>query len=673
VSTTISGAPRAAGADGPPRDVLLEVDDLRTIFTAGAAPLAAVDGVGFTIERGRSLAIVGESGAGKSAVAKTLTGLLPRSGVERSGRAVFEGVDLLQQSDEQMREILGPRIGVLFQDPMSYLNPVIRIGEQVTERMRQVTGRSRDEAAARAEELLSSVGVPDARRRLRQYPHELSGGTRQRVALAIALACDPSLLIADEPTTALDATVQAQVVALLREQRGAGSMCVLHNTPDLRLAAEVADDIVVMYAGQIVESGTAQQVLESPRMPYTRALLDAAPRAGARGALTAIPGEVPNLAAPPVGCRFASRCWAATETCRTTPPPLEVLPDGSRRRCWYPDAADRRPEPPELPEIDDPSAATHPLVVVEDLSVTYRVPGSRRRLQAIAGVDFEIRRGETLAVVGESGCGKSTLAKAIMGGAPVSSGRILLEGRDLSRLSRRALREARPTLQMVFQDPFSSLNPLRRVSDIVAEPLAVWGRGDGRSRRAAADEALRLVGLDPRQVGDRQPYQLSGGQSQRVAIARALVLGPELLVCDEPVSALDVSVQAQVVNLLMRLKRELSLTLLFISHDLAVVSRVADRVLVMYLGKVVELADVDELYARPRHPYTAALLAAGTDGLFGGQVALHGELPSPTDVPTGCRFRTRCPFATAICAEVEPPLPDDPHAFACHHPMEVTR
>lgn len=666
-------SPAARGTAPSADGVLLDVESLRTVFTSGDRRMTAVEDVTFRIARGRSLAIVGESGAGKSAVAKSITGLLPRAGVERSGRALFDGQDLLTLGDDAMRDILGPRIGVLFQDPMSYLNPVIRIGEQVTERMRPVTGRSRNEANAYAAELLASVGVPDPERRLRQYPHELSGGTRQRVALAIALACDPDLLIADEPTTALDATVQAQVVDLLRQQRTSRGMSLMLITHDLRLAADLADDIVVMYAGQVVEYGPAARLLEAPRMPYTRALLDAAPRPGERGPLTAIPGEVPDLSKPLVGCRFASRCWAATDRCRTEEPPLAELEDGSRWRCWYPDAVASRPATPHVDLMaPDTRAESEPLVLVRGLSVHYRVPGTRKPLQAVEEIDFEIRRGETLAVVGESGCGKSTVAKALMGSAPVTAGRIVFDGVDMRSLSKREVRACRPEFQMVFQDPFSSLNPLRHVTQIVAEPLAVWGRGDARSRTAAAEDALRLVGLDPRQVGARQPHQLSGGQNQRVAIARALVLGPQLLVCDEPVSALDVSVQAQVVNLLMSLKRELSLTLLFISHDLAVVSRVADRVLVMYLGRVVETGATADLYAAPRHPYTAALLNAGTDGMFGGGVALTGDIPSPTDVPSGCRFRTRCQFAQDDCAAVEPELAGVPVAVACHHPLRVT-
>jgi peptide/nickel transport system ATP-binding protein len=649
---------------------LLEVSHLRTTFDTGG--VTAVDDVSFTLQRGKSVAIVGESGAGKSALAKSLTGLLPKDGVTRSGKVLLDGTDLLKLDDKAMRDILGLRVGVLFQDPMSYLNPVIRIGVQLTERMRPSSGRSKAEANSQAIALLKSVGVPDPSRRLRQYPHELSGGTRQRVAMAIALACDPDLLIADEPTTALDATVQAQVVEMLREQQSTRRMSLLLITHDLRLAADLADDIIVMYAGQIVETGPAARVLNSPLAPYTRALLDAMPDVATRGRLAAIPGEVPDLASQIVGCRFANRCWAATDRCRSSPPALERVTGLGERRCWYPDAAASRPSAraidvgAEAPGVD----CAPRLLTVEALTVSYRTPGSSRRLQALSGVGFDVARGETLGIVGESGCGKSTLAKAIMGTVDSAVGTVALGDVDLLALSPRRLRAQRPRFQMVFQDPHSSLNPLRHVKDIVREPLEIWGRGSARSRAESVASTLRLVGLDPDVVGDRQPHQLSGGQAQRVAIARALILEPELLVCDEPVSALDVSVQAQIVNLLARLKRELNLTMLFISHDLAVVNRVADRVIVMYLGKIVESGAVDEIFSSPRHPYTAALLAAGGQG-SGIATELVGEVPSPTDIPSGCRFNPRCPQAQDRCRTAEPVLIGASHSTACHFPLET--
>ncbi len=548
-------------------------------------------------------------------------------------------------------------------------------------------------ASELAVSLLESVRVPDPERRMDEYPHQLSGGLRQRVCIAVALACGPQLLLADEPTTALDVTVQAQVLDVLEAQQRERFMALLLVTHDLGVVAGRADEVLVMYAGQVVEKASTATLFSDMKMPYTEALLHSIPKIAepSHTLLTAIPGRPPDLVDPPKGCRFAARCVYVQDRCREEQPPLRpgVVP-GHEFRCWFPVGT---PEGAEALARNQAAAGAAPtgatlvagtgtahlrpendvLLRVEDLVVEFRVEGGK--VKAVSGISLDLLPGETLGLVGESGCGKSTTGRAVMQLPRPTSGTVRFDGIELTALKGNALRETRPQLQMIFQDPISSLNPRRKVGDIVAEGLEIWNIGDAASRTAKVDEVLGAVGLDPDTARDRRPHEFSGGQCQRISIARAVITDPKLIICDEPVSALDVSVQAQILNLLEEMKERYNLTMLFIAHDLAVVKNVSDRVAVMYLGKLCEVGAPDVLYAQPAHPYTAALLASIPVPDPGSPPdetqVLSGEIPSNLDPPSGCRFRTRCPRAQEQCAEEEPQIrnvgPDQ--YVACHFPL----
>lgn len=677
---------------------LLEVDDLSISFPTRRGLLHAVDHVSFTLDRGRTLGVVGESGSGKTVLSRAVMSLLPSGSADRSGSVRFGGKDLTELGPSQLEHVWGPEIAMVMQDPMTSLNPVLRIGRQITESLHKHLGQSRREANATAMELLRSVGIPEPAKRMRDYPHQLSGGMRQRVTIAIALACNPALLLADEPTTALDVTVQAQILDLLGAAQRERDMAMILVTHDLGVVAGRTDDILVMYAGQVVEQAPTEVLFRDVQMPYTEALLNSIPHlaSAAHTRLSAIPGRPPDLVHPPRGCRFAARCSYAQDQCREVAPPLRESEPGHLYRCWFPvgsagtagiptrDAAPKRAVPAALataaPSAE--SSAAEPLLQVKNLVVEFPA-GRGKKVHAVSDISFELPRGETLGLVGESGCGKSTTGRAIMALPRPTSGEVSFEGTDLNTLSAEQLRAIRPRMQMIFQDPISSLNPRRTVGEIITEPLKIWGKAlglaDPQAQRAKLEEVMTAVGLDFEVHADRRPHEFSGGQCQRISIARALMLDPDLIICDEPVSALDVSVQAQILNLLEDMKDRYGLTLLFIAHDLAVVKNVSDRVAVMYLGKLCELASPDLLYASPAHPYTAALLASVPVPDPGHPLDSHagritGDLPSPLDPPSGCRFRTRCSKAQDICAQIEPELRD--HApgqqVACHFPNSPT-
>ncbi len=550
---------------------LLQVEDLRVELPAEGGAVHAVDGISYAVHPGRTLGIVGESGAGKTLSALAVMGLIDVPGARVSGRAVFAGEDLLALPEPRLRALRGAELAMVFQDPLSALHPLLRVGDQIAEAIRVHRAVSRRDARAQAVALLEQVGVPEPARRVDAYPHELSGGQCQRALIAMALANGPRLLIADEPTSALDVTVQAQLLALLRRLQGETGMALVLVSHDLGVVAEMAQDVVVMHAGRIVERGTAAQILDSPQHPYTEALVRA----------------TPTLDAPPA---------------REGRAPGHRLPAAAGPRATEPQlAVDQAPAP--LLEVRD---------LVKRFPLTRGVLFQRRvgAVEAVAGVSFELAAGETLGLVGESGCGKSTTARLLTRLLEPTAGEIRFQGQDLATLRGAGLKAARRQLQIVFQDPHSSLNPRRTVGAILAEPFAIHGlHRDRAARRRAVDELLERVELSPRHAA-RYPHQLSGGQRQRVGVARALALGPRVLIADEPVSALDVSVQAQILALLRRLQRELGLALLLISHDLAVVRHMADRVAVMRAGRIVELAPAEELYAAPQHPYTRELLAA---------------------------------------------------------------
>jgi peptide/nickel transport system ATP-binding protein len=539
------------------------------------------------------------------------------------------------------------------------------------------------------------VGIPRPRERVNDYPHQFSGGMRQRVMIAMALALSPALIIADEPTTALDATVQAQVLELLVKLQGELGTSLILITHDLGVVADLADEVLVMYSGQPVEVADRRTAYYEAHHPYTRGLLESIPVAGDTGRLRPIPGQPPSMLVTRPGCSFRPRCRFALGRCETDAPPLRNI--GSRSghlsACWLPDEvagqADRRVPSRAVPAAGREAGtdAAGGSVLLELTGVVKHFPvrsgallsRSHQVVHAVDGISLSVRDGETLGLVGETGCGKSTLARCIARLQPVTAGTIALEGRDINRLSPGDLRAMRREVQVVFQDPYGSLNPRRRVGAIVGEPLAIHGLARGSSRRDRVQELMAMVGLNPEHY-NRYPAEFSGGQRQRVGIARALAVSPRLLICDEPVSALDVSVQAQVINLLQDLRAQLNLTCVFISHDLGVVEHVSDRVAVMYAGKIVELATADALYREPRHPYAAALLSAApvTDPDLARQrrrMTIDGDIPSPIEPPAGCRFHPRCPLAQDRCRVEEPvlePSASDPgHVTACHFPIEA--
>jgi oligopeptide/dipeptide ABC transporter ATP-binding protein len=680
---------------------VLEVRNLSTHIRRGDSVVHAVGNADLRIEAGETLGLVGESGCGKSMTALSVIGLLPPGGAVIGGSVRLDGRELVGLRRDDLRRIRGNEISMIFQDPLTSLDPTKTIGYQVAEPVRLHRGAPRAAALDRAAEVLSLVGMPRPRERLNDYPHQLSGGLRQRVMIAMALACEPRLLIADEPTTALDVTIQAQILALLRDLKDRLGMAMLLITHDMGVIAGHADRVSVMYAGRVVETAEAGALFARMRHPYSQGLLASIPRLDLdkAQALPAIAGLPPDLASPPAGCRFAARCPRATGECRADEPPLAGAAGGHLFACWHPvdgpsgvawgngaparltGRAPRDPAP-AIPSGAAEGGTAGSLLELRDLVKEYPVTARgvlRRRgaaVHAVSGVSFSVAAGTTFGLVGESGCGKTTIGKMIVALEKPDSGGVTLDGLEVSTLSGGELRRQRRDLQLMFQDPHASLDPRMRVGSIIGEPLAIQHAGSRQSRRARVGELLAEVGL-PREAADRYPHEFSGGQRQRISLARTLALNPRLIVADEPVSALDVSIRAQVLNLMRRLQAAHRLTYVVISHDLAVVRYLADRIGVMYLGKLVELGLAEDIYSRAAHPYTAALLAAvpvpdpGTERAKPGP-AVTGELPSPVSPPSGCRFRTRCRLAQEACAAQEPPLRSfgPGHRAACHFPLQ---
>ena len=658
------------------RASLLSVEDLHVHFVTSRGVIRAVEGVNWRVYPGEMVALVGESGCGKSVSALAVMRLLAKpAGRIAHGRIVFEGRDLLALSEDDMREVRGRDISMIFQEPMTSLNPVLTIGLQIMEPLFMHKGMNEAQAMSRALELLRMVGISDAERRLGQYPHQFSGGMRQRVMIAIGLACNPKLIIADEPTTALDVTIQAQILHLMKElsrELGIAMVVITHN---LGIVARYADRVNVMYAARMAEQGTAASVFARPLHPYTVGLLRSVPRLDRpRGAkLETIEGLPPSLLTPPNGCRFAPRCPAKQEACELTlPEPEEIEPRHFSACLRASELAHRGPQGIGLVSAESTQPAppktlsASPLLQVRGLKTWFNVSrgllgGGRATLRAVDDVSFELRAGETLGLVGESGCGKTTVGRTLLRLEQETAGSIVYDGLDVTRASANEIKRYRRSIQVIFQDPYSSLNPRMTVGQIIAEPTLVYGLVPSRAAATRrVSELLAQVGLFD-YMAERYPYELSGGQRQRVGIARALAMEPKFIVCDEPVSALDVSIQAQIINLLEELQKTLGLTYLFIAHDLAVVRHISDRVVVMYLGRVMEIADRDSLYSEPLHPYTKALLNAVPipDPQLERERArsvLGGEVPSPLDPPPGCVFHTRCPLATQECREVVPGL-----------------
>ncbi|UCG23024.1 MAG: ABC transporter ATP-binding protein [Chloroflexota bacterium] len=681
-------------SNGRPQRALLEIQNLVTQFDTQEGTVHAVNGVNLTVNEGEILALVGESGSGKSVTMLSVMGLIPQPpGKIVSGEIYFDGLNLSTFSNKQMRGIRGKDMAMVFQDPNSSLNPVMSVGRQITEALKLHTDLSSLEAQDQAIELLNLVGIPEAEKRAGDYPHQFSGGMRQRVMIAMALSCDPKLLIADEPTTALDVTIQAQIVELVKNLQRTMGMAVIWITHDLGLVANLASRVAVMYAGRIVEEGKVEDIYARTRHPYTQGLLESIPQLGADvpDSLQEIKGTPPDLMREMAGCPFAPRCFHVDEYCLDATPQLSHTDvAGQLSACWHWDGL-IKPEDIALTPVDsggngagaklspDGKPAEKEIIVQVDGLKTYFTirKGILQRkvgdVRAVDGVDLEIRRGETLGLVGESGCGKTTFGRTVLRLYEPSQGSITFDGQDLTSLDNKEMRAIRQRMQMIFQDPYSSMNPGMRVWEIIGEPLKVHGKGNNAEIKAQASELLEKVGLNANHI-DRHPHEFSGGQRQRIVIARALSLNPDFIICDEPVSSLDVSVQAQIINLLEELQRDFGLTYLFIAHDLAVVRHISDRVAVMYLGKIVELTDRDSLYSQPYHPYTQALLSAVPvpDPAMAGQrkkVILKGDLPSPVDPPSGCRFHTRCPIvANGLCNVEDPEFREvEPGRWvACH-------
>jgi peptide/nickel transport system ATP-binding protein len=692
---------------------LLDVAGLRTDIRTRSATVQAVRDVSFSIAPGETVGLVGESGCGKSMTGMSLMRLLPPGGRIAAGSIRLAGKELTTLSEGDIRRVRGNNVAMIFQDPMTSLNPTMTIGEQIAEPAIIHRGLSQKDALRRAIDVLDLVGMPKPTERLKAYPHQLSGGLRQRVVIATALVCEPQLLIADEPTTALDVTIQGQILTLLDRLKDELHMSMLLITHDLGVIAGRADRVMVMYAGQIVESSETGQLFASMRHPYTQALFESMPPlvTDRSKLLYSIPGMPPSLISPLPGCNFAPRCRYARDECTSENPPLAGDDPEHPYACFFPVLGPNTasaPVPGETPAGGHPDAvrktpapltvrasdggaesgsgargpAGAPVLVLEHVvkefpilrGVLQRRVGS---VQAVSDVSLEIARGETFALVGESGCGKTTLGRLIVALERPDKGSIRFEGEEVSKLRGSQLRRKRQSFQIMFQDSYASLDPRARVAATLREPLASQHLGSRPDQRARIRALLTDVGL-PESAMTLYPHEFSGGQRQRIGLARALVLEPKLIVADEPVSALDVSIQSQVLNLMRKLQAERDLTYVLISHDLAVVRYLADRVAVMYLGKLVEIGSGEEIYASPAHPYTAGLLESipvpdPVQERGKQKDAVRGELPSAANPPSGCRFRTRCRFAQQVCADVEPPIQLFSlagHRAACHFPLE---
>ena len=667
-------------------DIVLEVENLHTEFHLRSANVKAVDGISFTVAEGECVGLVGESGCGKSTTGLSIMKLLPNVGHVTQGSVKLLGQDLLTLSEGEMRNVRGNEVAMIFQDPMTSLNPTWTVGQQIAEAVRLHQPVTKRQALARAREVLNLVGMPRPDERLGYYPHQLSGGLRQRVMIAMALSCSPKLLIADEPTTALDVTIQAQILDLIDALRRDFKMAVILITHDLGVIAARASRVMVMYAGKIAEGAGTDELFASMRHPYSEALFRSIPRLDHDRSqeLYSITGLPPDLSAELAGCRFAPRCRYATERCRSEEP---LLGSGEHVfACFHP--VQGAASVPSIRTVER-SAESEPVTrrevilqvdhLVKEFPVTAGAIIQRKlgTVKAVSDVSFSVHRGETFGLVGESGCGKTTIGWLVVALQRPTDGAIRFEGDEVSKLRGSALQRRRRDLQLMFQDPYASLDPRMRVGPIVREPLAVQGVGSRAEQRTQVGELLAEVGLSPR-AAELYPHEFSGGQRQRIGLARALALSPKLIVADEPVSALDVSIQAQILNLMRALQRTHQLTYIVISHDLAVVKYLADTIGVMYLGKLVEIGPAEEIYARAAHPYTQGLIDAIAipDPVLARQrksVPVRGELPSAITPPSGCRFRTRCPLAQDICAEEPPPLRPfgRDHLAACHFPLQT--
>lgn len=664
-------------------DCFLSVENLQVDVKTSRGQFRVVDGVSWAAKKGETLAIVGESGSGKSVTALSVMGLLPKPAASiGGGRILFQGKNILDLSEGSLRHMRGRDMAMIFQDPMTSLNPVLTIGEQITEPLLKHLKMTTEQARSRAQDLLAMVGIHDAERRLNQYPHQFSGGMRQRVMIAIALACHPNLIIADEPTTALDVTIQAQILEMMSDLTRRLGITLVIITHNLGIVARYADRVAVMYAGKIVEQGLAPEIFKNPQHPYTRGLLRSVPRLDRpRGLhLETIEGYPPSPYEQKAGCYFASRCDHAQSLCYSEMPAMKSV-GANKVSCHFSGTL----HPDHKTVIDQKQeifkAPSEILLDVKNIHKFFGHTsiinfGVKHTLHAVKDVSFSIGRGETLGLVGESGCGKTTVGRMILQLEKASSGDILFDGESLASASSFRMRELRRDIQVIFQDPYASLNPRMTMAETLVEPLIKRLGKSIQTAQARVDELLDQVGL-LRDLKDRYPHQLSGGQRQRIGIARALAFEPKLIVCDEPVSALDVSIQGQIINLLSNLQKILGISYLFIAHDLAVVRHISHRVIVMYRGKIVEMAECNQLYDKPQHPYTKALLESAPipdpsiEKNRQGYV-LQGEISSVFSANSGCLFANRCPQVINECHKLNPDLTEvyKDHYVACLHHAE---
>jgi peptide/nickel transport system ATP-binding protein len=662
-------------------DVLLDVTDLSVSLPTEHGPALGLDRVSFELEAGATIALVGESGCGKTMTCLALMGLLPPR-ASTFGAVQFDGVDLLALPESRLERIRGSEIAMAFQDPSTTLNPVLTIGFQIAETLVRHRGMTRTAAFAEARRLLDLVQMPAAAHRLQQCPHELSGGMCQRAMIAMAIACRPRILIADEPTTALDVTVQAQILALLKQIQRDFGMALILVTHDFGVVAQMAETAAVMYAGSIVERATVRELFDHPQHPYTQALLAALPyRTPQGGRLASIPGAVPPIASRPSGCAFRPRCAKAAPGCAVERPVARPSSATQWVACHEAELGDTIVSH-GLGRKGRRAGSRPATPLVEAVSLTRNFDtgrgsffGPKRYVHAVAGVDLAIAKGETLGLVGESGSGKSTIGRLLLCALPASGGQVRFDGEDVTHVGPARWRALRREMQLIQQNPGTALDPRMCIGDQLTEVLNIHDLGQEHDRRTTATHMLHRVGLTA-DVMQRFPHQLSGGQQQRIAIARALLVQPRFVVCDEPVSSLDLSVQAQVLNLLKDLQAELGLTYLFISHDLNVIRYVSDRIAVLYLGRIVEIGRREEVLGRPLHPYTRALLGSTPipePTALPPTPQLSGEPPDPAAPPAGCHFHTRCPLATEICQKQAPTLRhngDKEHQVSCHHDAE---
>ena len=644
------------------KDIVLELKDLHVHFQTPLGVAKAVRGTSLQIQKGEIFAIVGESGCGKSVTAASIMQILPKPIASvAKGEILINGEDIVKMTELQKRKIRGNRISMIFQEPQTSLNPVFTIRNQIAEVLRTHQDLDSEATENRCLELLTTVGIADPEQRLNEYPHQLSGGMKQRVMIALALGCQPEVLIADEPTTALDVTIQAQVLNLIDDLRKRLGTAVLLITHDLGVVRQIADRVAVMYMGQIVETGNSDEMFANPHHPYTKKLLRSIPSRLSRGQkLSIIPGNVPAATSDIKGCAFYERCFAKQDDCKHSPPSLKNITNSHLVSCFHPDS----PEELNSIEINDDNVndARGEDLIVKNLKVYYPIrKGLLKRtvghVKAVDNLSIKVPKGKTVALVGESGCGKTTLGKMLVGLEKASAGEVKYGNLDLRNMSGSTLKGFHKRLQFIFQDPYSSLDPRMMVFELIGEGLVthnITTKQDGVINRVKS--LLDMVGL-PENALYRYPHEFSGGQRQRICIARALAVMPETIICDEATSALDVSVQAQILNLLKELQGKLGLSYLFITHDLSVVEYFCSYIYIMYLGEIVEHGPVEAIFDNPKHPYTKALLQAipRVDSHTGlNKIKLRGDIPSSINPPAGCRFHTRCSEAMPECSHQSP-------------------